>query len=135
MEKRNPTAGRSRSSTRPRPGTGSHVFMLAGGAVRGAILHGTRMVNEMRANHELGILETLTLGRAYLGVALMAADLKGSDRVVAADQLQRADQGAERRGATPSARCGAISSGCRSRSTGRWRTSTSRPSSGPGCSR
>ena len=34
-------------------------FLLAGGAVRGAILHGTRMVNEMRANHELGILETL----------------------------------------------------------------------------
>lgn len=58
-----------------------HVFMLAGGAVRGAILHGTRMVNEMRANHGLGILETLTLGRAYLGVALMAADLKGSDRL------------------------------------------------------
>jgi redox-regulated HSP33 family molecular chaperone len=58
-----------------------HVFMLAGGAVRGAILHGTRMVNEMRANHGLGILETLTLGRAYLGVGLMAADLKGSDRL------------------------------------------------------
>jgi len=58
-----------------------HVFMLADGAVRGAILHGTRMVNEMRANHELGILETLTLGRAYLGVGLMAADLKGGDRL------------------------------------------------------
>jgi molecular chaperone Hsp33 len=58
-----------------------HVFMLADGAVRGAILHGTRMVNEMRANHELGILETLTLGRAYLGVGLMAADLKGRDRL------------------------------------------------------
>jgi molecular chaperone Hsp33 len=58
-----------------------HVFMLADGAVRGAILHGTRLVNEMRANHELGILETLTLGRAYLGAGLMAADLKGSDRL------------------------------------------------------
>ena len=30
-------------------------------------MHGTRMINEMRANHELGILETLVLGRAYLG--------------------------------------------------------------------
>ena len=59
-----------------------HVFMLADGAARGAILHGTRMVNEMRANHGLGILETLTLGRAYLGVGLMAADLKGSDRTL-----------------------------------------------------
>jgi molecular chaperone Hsp33 len=56
-------------------------FLLAGGAVRGAILHGTRMVNEMRANHELGILETLVLGRAYLGAGLMTANLKGSDAV------------------------------------------------------
>jgi len=55
-------------------------FLLAEGAVRGVILHGTRMVNEMRANHGLGILETLVLGRAYLGAALMSADLKGSDR-------------------------------------------------------
>jgi molecular chaperone Hsp33 len=56
-------------------------FLLAGGAVRGAILHGTRMINEMRVNHELGILETLVLGRAYLGAALMSADLKGSDSI------------------------------------------------------
>lgn len=54
-------------------------FMLADGAVRGAILNGTRMINEMRANHELGILETLVLGRAYLGVGLMSANLKGAD--------------------------------------------------------
>ena len=58
-----------------------HTFLLAAGEVRGAILNGTRMVNEMRANHELGILETLVLGRAYLGIALMAAGLKGNDRV------------------------------------------------------
>jgi molecular chaperone Hsp33 len=58
-----------------------YKFMLAEGAVRGAILHGTRMVNEMRANHELGILETLVLGRAYLGAGLMTANLKGTDAV------------------------------------------------------
>jgi molecular chaperone Hsp33 len=57
------------------------TFLLADGAVRGAVLSGTRMVNEMRANHELGILETLVLGRAYLGIGLMAADLKGDDRI------------------------------------------------------
>lgn len=57
------------------------VFVLAAGQVRGALLNGTRMVNEMRANHGLGILETLVLGRAYLGIALMASGLKGSDRV------------------------------------------------------
>ena len=56
-----------------------HNFLLAEGAIRGAILHGTRMINEMRANHELGILETLVLGRAYLGAGLMSANLKGTD--------------------------------------------------------
>ena len=58
-----------------------HKFLLAEGAIRGVIFHGTRMVNEMRANHELGILETLMLGRAYLGAALMSADLKSNDRI------------------------------------------------------
>ncbi len=56
-------------------------FLLADGAIRGAVLHGTHMVNEMRANHELGILETLVLGRAYLGVALMSANIKGIESV------------------------------------------------------
>jgi molecular chaperone Hsp33 len=56
-------------------------FLLADGGIRGVIVHGTRMINEMRANHELGILETLALGRAYLGVGLMSADLKGNDRI------------------------------------------------------
>ena len=59
-----------------------HRFMLAEGTVRGAILHGTRMINEMRFNHELGILETLVLGRAFLGAGLMAADLKNRDRIM-----------------------------------------------------
>jgi molecular chaperone Hsp33 len=58
-----------------------HNFLLADGVVRGAVLHGTHMVNEMRANHELGILETLVLGRAYLGVALMSANIKGIESV------------------------------------------------------
>ncbi len=54
-------------------------FLLADGAICGAILHGSRLVKEMRANHELGILETLVLGRAYLSVGLMSANLKGTD--------------------------------------------------------
>jgi molecular chaperone Hsp33 len=57
-----------------------YPFVLAHDTVRGAILCGTRMVNEMRANHHLGILETLVLGRTYLGAALMSAGLKGNDR-------------------------------------------------------
>ena len=58
-----------------------HNFLLADGAVRGVIMNGTRMVNEMRANHELGILETLVLGRAYLGAGLISASLKSNDRI------------------------------------------------------
>lgn len=56
-------------------------FSLAGGTVRGVIMNGTRMINEMRANHELGILETLVLGRAYLGIGLISTNLKGNDRI------------------------------------------------------
>ncbi len=56
-------------------------FLLADGTVRGVIMNGTRMVNEMRWNHELGVLETLVLGRAYLGIGLMSASLKGNDRI------------------------------------------------------
>ena len=58
-----------------------HHFTLANNTIRGAILHGTRMVQEMQANHELGVLETLVLGHAYIGAALMSATLKGSDRL------------------------------------------------------
>lgn len=58
-----------------------YSFVMADGAFRGAILHATRMVNEMRANHELGILETLVLGHAYIGAGLMSVNLKGNDRL------------------------------------------------------
>ncbi len=56
-------------------------FVISNGIVRGAVIHGTRMVNEMRANHGLGILETLVLGHAYLAAGLMTTNLKGNDRV------------------------------------------------------
>ncbi len=55
-------------------------FLLSGGDVRGALVHGTRLVQEMRANHELGLLETLILGHAYMGGLLVASSLKGEDR-------------------------------------------------------
>ncbi|WP_455382020.1 Hsp33 family molecular chaperone HslO, partial [Salinispira pacifica] len=60
---------------------GIDIFLLSRGRFRAAILHGTRLVNQMRANHELGVLETLILGHAYIGAALMATSLKGSDRI------------------------------------------------------
>ena len=56
-------------------------FLLADGTIRGCLVNGTRMVNEMRWNHALGILETLALGHAYLGATLMSSNLKGNDRL------------------------------------------------------
>jgi molecular chaperone Hsp33 len=56
-------------------------FLLDYGSVRGALLHAGRLAGEMRANHELGPLETLVLGHAYIGAALMSVNLKGADRL------------------------------------------------------
>lgn len=53
-----------------------HRFMIADKMIRGVILHSTRMVNEMRANHELGPLETLVLGQAYIAAGLLSSTLK-----------------------------------------------------------
>ncbi len=58
-----------------------YTFMMARDTVRAVVVHGTRMVNEMRWNHQLGILETLVLGHGYLAAALMSAGLKGGDRI------------------------------------------------------
>ena len=58
-----------------------YSFVMADGMLRGAVVHGTRMVNEMRWNHELGILETLVLGHAYLAAGLLSSSLKGNDRL------------------------------------------------------
>jgi len=58
-----------------------HRFFLSDGDVRGALVHGTRLVQEMRNNHQLGLLETLVLGHAYLGALLVASSLKGNDRI------------------------------------------------------
>jgi molecular chaperone Hsp33 len=56
-------------------------FLLADKTVRGAVVKGIRMVNEMRSNHALGILETLVLGHAYLASALLSSSLKGNDSI------------------------------------------------------
>jgi molecular chaperone Hsp33 len=64
------------------PPDGVTVFTLGGGRVRGALLHGSAMVNQMRANHALGDLETMVLGQACLGAALMGSTLKEGDRIV-----------------------------------------------------
>lgn len=57
------------------------VFVMADGRVRGAFLNGTRLVNQMRANQHLGILETLVLGQGELCAALMIPMMKGQERI------------------------------------------------------
>jgi molecular chaperone Hsp33 len=56
-------------------------FILSGGEFRGKILHATRLIQEMKANHNLGVLETLVLGHAYMGCLIMASQLKEEGRI------------------------------------------------------
>ena len=60
---------------------GMSVFVMADGRFRGALFHGTTFVNQLRANHNLGILETMVLGQAALCGALMIPTIKGRGRV------------------------------------------------------
>ena len=53
-----------------------HRFIMADKTIKGAIVQTTRMVNEMRANHELDPLQTLVLGQAYVAASLMGSTLK-----------------------------------------------------------
>jgi molecular chaperone Hsp33 len=61
---------------------GMSVFLLGGGQLRGAFFHGTRFVSRMRAQHRLGLLETMVLGQASLCGALLIPTMKGRDRAV-----------------------------------------------------
>jgi len=56
-------------------------FMLSDKMIRGAIVNCTLMINEMRANHNLGNIETLVLGQAYIASSLLIATLKEKDRI------------------------------------------------------
>ncbi|MBU2429710.1 MAG: Hsp33 family molecular chaperone HslO, partial [Proteobacteria bacterium] len=57
-------------------------FVVADGMIKGAVIHATRMVGEMQANHELGPLETLILGQGYIAAGLLSSSLKAkNDRI------------------------------------------------------
>jgi molecular chaperone Hsp33 len=64
------------------PPDGLLRFTLLGGTIRGALVSGTTMVAALRANHGLGILETLALGQAYLTAALASVTLKDGGKLV-----------------------------------------------------
>lgn len=63
------------------PIDGREVFLMADGTVRVSAVQATGMINQMRANHGLGIMETYILGQAYIAGALLASTVKGNDRV------------------------------------------------------
>ncbi|WP_419655357.1 Hsp33 family molecular chaperone HslO [Desulfosarcina variabilis] len=79
MEKKRPEASQIAVDTNRQDGL--HTFLMAGDTIRGAMLDGSWMIAQMGWNHELGVLETLALGHAYLGACLMSASLKGNDRL------------------------------------------------------
>ncbi len=58
------------------------VFVMAQGRIRGAVFNGTHFVNQMRAQHNTGILETYLLGQASLsGALLIPALMKGREHI------------------------------------------------------
>ena len=57
-------------------------FVMADKMIKGVVVHNTKMVNEMRANHNLGPLETLVLGQGYTAASLLISGLKEkNDRI------------------------------------------------------
>ncbi|HZJ88902.1 MAG TPA: Hsp33 family molecular chaperone HslO [Sphaerochaeta sp.] len=63
------------------PADGREVFLIADGTLRLTAIAATTMINEMRANHDTGLLETYVLGQAYLASGLLASTVKDQDRV------------------------------------------------------
>jgi molecular chaperone Hsp33 len=57
------------------------IFMLNDGRYRGALLDATQMVQEMRTQHETGVIETYALGETYIAAGLLTSMLKGNDRL------------------------------------------------------
>lgn len=57
------------------------IFLLSGGEARLTVVNATHLVNQMRANHKLGLLETYVLGQAYIAGLLLSSTVKGNDRV------------------------------------------------------
>ena len=57
------------------------IFLLSQGQVRLTLVSATHVVNQMKANHRLGLLETYVLGQAYIAGLLLTSTIKGDDRI------------------------------------------------------
>lgn len=81
MEKKQPYGANAKAQLIAARDDRIYTFLLQNDTYRGVILNGVRLVNEMRANHNLGVLETLILGQAYMATLLLAANLKDHARL------------------------------------------------------
>ncbi len=63
------------------PPDGREVFLIAGSEVRLSAVSATTMVNQMKANHQTGPIETYVLGQGFIAAALLSSTVKGNDRV------------------------------------------------------
>ncbi len=57
------------------------IFLLEAGTIRLAVIHGTTLVNQMIANHELSGSGARLLGEAYLLTALAGSTLKNDEKL------------------------------------------------------
>ncbi|MBP5283697.1 MAG: Hsp33 family molecular chaperone HslO [Treponema sp.] len=57
------------------------MFVMADRQFRGAFFNATRLVNKMRAQHNLGILETMILGQALICAGLLIPLMKGREHL------------------------------------------------------
>ncbi len=69
------------------------VFVMADGRIRGALFNGSEFVNRLHLQHGLGILETMILGQAALGGALMIPMMKGEEHIVWRHEVSGPAQG------------------------------------------
>ncbi len=60
---------------------GRDIFLLEDGQVRVTAVNATTVVNQMKANHKTGLLETYVLGQAYVAGLLLTSTIKGNDRL------------------------------------------------------
>lgn len=63
------------------PEDGRDIFLLSSGKVRVTAVSANTIVNQMRANHRTGLLETYVLGQAYIAALLLTSTVKGDDRI------------------------------------------------------
>ncbi len=57
------------------------IYLLCDGEIRLSAVSATRTINQMKANHETGPLETYILGQGYIAGALLSSEVKGNDRI------------------------------------------------------